>query len=99
IEAPPSTWLLHPIGLPSTTAAAYRLHVVPTGGVRFATGLFPAVGEPLAFEGDVASLRAAPYTVFGRFDLETVTDNERNVGLHVAVPRRFSERRADLAAW
>jgi hypothetical protein len=97
VEAPPSTWLLRPIG---ATKISYRLHVVSTRGARFATGLLPSRdGEPLAFEGDVTSLVLSPYTVFGRFDLSSVIDAERHVAVQIAVPHALAEREVDLRGW
>lgn len=97
IEAPPSTWLLRPVGL---TDGKYHLHVATKGATRFATGLFPAPsGEPLTFEGNVSDLRLAPYTAIGRFDLETVNDDARNLHLSVVVPKALSDRKELLLRW
>lgn len=97
LEAPASTWLLRPIGLARTS---YRLHVVPTGDVRFATGLYPARdGEALAFEGDISQLVLSPYTVFGHFDVESITNGDRKLGMDVVVPRAFGDRKAELRDW
>lgn len=93
-EAPPSTWLLRPIGHAS---GPYTLHVMPTAGVRFVTGLFPL--EEDTWTGDVGQLGLSPYTVLGRFGVELVRPDQHGAAIQVVVPRTLEASRAVLREW
>jgi hypothetical protein len=62
--APPSTWLLHPLGAPA--GRPYRFHVSAGGDASFVTGVFPTPdGAPNTYGADVSDLPQAPYSAFG----------------------------------
>jgi hypothetical protein len=64
IQAPPSTWLLHP--LRAGRGKSYRFHVTPAPGVVFATGVYVAPNAPSGtYEADIGDLEGAPYSAFG----------------------------------
>jgi hypothetical protein len=71
IQAPPSTWLLHPIG--ARRAGEYRFHVAMQPGVQLATGVRESPGNANSFGADIHDLDDAPYTVFGKLALGSIS--------------------------
>ena len=67
-QAPPSTWLLHP--LHATAGRDYRFTVRAPAGLGFVTGV-RRVGRD-AYGADVTQLRDSPYSAFGPLDVESV---------------------------
>ena len=65
-QAPPSTWLLHPLHV--KPGRDYRFTVSMPPGFTFATGLRRAGRD--AFGADVSELRDSPYSIFGAFPVE-----------------------------
>ena len=64
IEAPPSTYLLHPLRM--APGLLYRAHVTVPAGVAFVSGVPPAKGAPPnTIEADVRDLPMAPFSAFG----------------------------------
>lgn len=61
--APPSTWLLRPLG--EAEGTPYRLRVATAPGTSFVTGVFPAADSPGVYEADAADLPCAPFAAFG----------------------------------
>lgn len=68
IQAPPSTWLLHPLHAPA--GRDYRFSVAMPAGLRFVTGVH-RVGDE-AWGADVSQLRDSPYSAFGALAVETL---------------------------
>jgi len=68
IQAPPSTWLLHPLHAPP--GRDYRFAVTAPAGIRFVTGVHRVGAD--AFGADVSQLRDSPYSAFGPLDVETL---------------------------
>ncbi len=67
-QAPPSTWLLHPLRAPA--GRDYRFHVTVPAGVTFVTGVH-RVGRD-AYGADVAQLGDAPYSAFGPLAVQSL---------------------------
>ena len=67
-QAPPSTWLLHP--LHASPGRDYRFRVVTPPGLVFATGVHRAGGDE--YGADVTELKDAPYSAFGPLSVETI---------------------------
>ena len=67
-QAPPSTWLLHP--LHATPGRDYRFHVQSPAGLGFVTGVRRAGRD--GYGADVTQLRDAPYSAFGALEVESV---------------------------
>jgi hypothetical protein len=65
VQAPPSTWLLHP--LQPRAGRRYRFTVHTAAPTTFVTGV-QRVGD--GYEADVALLRDAPYSAFGPLVVE-----------------------------
>src|SRR4051794_37800479 len=61
IQAPPSTWLLHP--LHPGAGARYHFDVTTPPGITFVTGVRPA---KTGYQADASMLAQAPYSAFGR---------------------------------
>jgi hypothetical protein len=67
VVAPPSTWLIRPLGDGPITS--YRLHVTTARGEAFATGV-PSIGDELGtFRGSTGDLPLGPYSGFGRLHI------------------------------
>ncbi|MDB4945941.1 MAG: uncharacterized protein JWP97_5475 [Labilithrix sp.] len=93
IEAPPSTWLLYPLGAPS--GSTYRFHVTPAPGEAFVSGVFPVPDVADTYEGRLARPFDLPYAAFGPLRREIIA------GGHVEVargPGAFRDEAA-VAAW
>jgi hypothetical protein len=71
IQAPPSTWLVHPIGTHST--GEYRFRVTMPAGLQFATGVRESADGADWHGSDVHDLDDAPYSVFGQLTTAQVT--------------------------
>jgi len=67
-QAPPSTWLLHP--LHARPGRAYRFHVTTPPGIGFVTGVHRVARD--SYGADVTQLRDSPYSAFGPLSVETV---------------------------
>jgi hypothetical protein len=71
LEAPPSSWLVHPIF--ASRGQRYRLHVRLPKDVRFVSGIFrPLSGDPNTYEAEAVHLPIAPYSAFGKLRAETL---------------------------
>jgi hypothetical protein len=71
LEAPPSTWLLHPRIAPA--GVDYRLRVQTPEGTSFVTGTFPAReqgGLGLVYAASASEIAIAPYAAFGHLRQE-----------------------------
>src|SRR5205807_2807449 len=66
IQSPPSTWLLHPLHPPPGRDYRFRVR-----GATFASGVRRVA--PDTYGADVTTLADAPYSVFGRVTLETLS--------------------------
>lgn len=66
--APPATWLLHPAE--EVSGVPFRFHVQTSDDVAFVTGVFPAGGADSTYGADISDLPDAPYSAFGRLDVE-----------------------------
>lgn len=82
VEAPPSTWLLAPVGGRDDAKVSFVVHV-PEGSA-FVSG-FPE-GEGGARLTTVGQLRRSPYSAFG--PLEVVRVDDGDVTFSVALPRK-----------
>ncbi|MCU1278054.1 MAG: hypothetical protein JWM53_1600, partial [bacterium] len=67
-QAPPSTWLLHP--LHATAGRDYRFSVRAPAGIAFVSGVRRAGRD--GYGADVTQLRDAPYSAFGPLAVESV---------------------------
>ncbi len=66
LEAPPSTWLLHPTVAPPQMR--YRFRVRTPEALSFATGVFPTRSDDAQseiYEAEASTLGVSPYAVFG----------------------------------
>ena len=61
VEAPASTWLLHPTRAP--VGETFRVHVTTAEGVSFASGVDAVASD--TYEADVMGLAKGPYAIFG----------------------------------
>ncbi len=68
IEAPPESWLLHPIN--SAQRGTFRFHVTTPPGQSFASGVHLWPGAAGTYQADVLDLPDAPYSVFGALRIE-----------------------------
>ncbi len=66
-QAPPSTWLLHP--LHARAGADYRFHVAMPPGLAFVSGV--AKLGPDSYGADVTTLPDSPYSAFGPLAVES----------------------------
>ncbi len=82
VEAPPSTWLLAPVGGNPETQLSFDVHV-PEGTV-FVSGL--GADADGSRRTSVGALRRSPYSAFGPFEVISVV--ERDVTLSIALPRQ-----------
>ena len=64
VQAPPSSWLLRPLG--AVTGIPFRFHVTSAPGDAFATGVFPVAGLEDTYEGRTVEGFDLPYAAFGR---------------------------------
>jgi hypothetical protein len=67
-QAPPSTWLLHP--LHAKPGRDYRFSVATPSGIAFVSGVH-RVGQG-GYGADVTQLRDSPYSAFGPLDVQSV---------------------------
>ncbi|HEY2747257.1 MAG TPA: hypothetical protein VGL86_21695, partial [Polyangia bacterium] len=67
-QAPPSTWLLHPLHVPA--GREYRFRVVTPPGIAFVTGVRRAGRDE--YGADVSELEDSPYSAFGPLAVENV---------------------------
>jgi hypothetical protein len=67
IQAPPSTWLLHP--LQATPGRAYHFTVATPPGLTFVSGVHPS---ERGYAADVSTLSDAPYSAFGTLEVTRV---------------------------
>lgn len=81
VEAPPSTWLLSPVGGREDTKLAFVVHVPK--GTAFVSGL--ASDADGSRHTTVGALRRSPYSAFGPFDVVQI--EEPDVTLSIAFPR------------
>jgi predicted metalloprotease with PDZ domain len=65
IEAPPSTWLLRPLGGAGTPM---RFHVVSPPGNTFVAGVFPVAGAEDTYQALATDWFGLPYAAFGRIE-------------------------------
>lgn len=73
IQAPPATWLLHPLDA-QEPEQRFRFHVTIATGVSFATGVSRARdGSAATFEAPARDLGAPPYSLFGKLKVRRVT--------------------------
>ena len=94
VEAPPSTWLLAPIGGNDAKPLEFTVHM--PHGSAFVSGL-PAEGGGARLT-TVGALRSSPYSAFGPFDVVVV--DEPDVSLSIALPRKGRRIAQDLVvAW
>lgn len=76
--APPSTWLLRPLGAPGGQPYRFRLDPEPAGS--FVTGVYPAPdGAPNTYQADVSDLPAAPYSAFGAARVAVVRERGSDI--------------------
>jgi hypothetical protein len=67
-QAPPSTWLLHPLHAPA--GRDYRFVVTAPAGIGFVSGVHRVA--PAGYGADVTQLRDSPYSAFGPLDVQSV---------------------------
>jgi len=67
-QAPPSTWLLHP--LHARPGRAYRFAVTTPPGIGFVTGVHRVARD--TYGADVSQLRDSPYSAFGPLTVDTL---------------------------
>jgi hypothetical protein len=91
-QAPPSTWLLHPLNPPR--GVTYRFHVTAPGG--FASGVHRA-GD--AYEADANTLPDAPYAVFGPLRTRTLAVKGGTVELAFAPAPERTLTDEQIVAW
>lgn len=96
LEAPPSVWLLAPVG-PERTARV-RLRVRTSEGTRFATGLFPSREEAGAWDVSLHDLVRAPYSAFGPLRSRPVQVGDAQIDLALA-PGKLAVTDEQIAAW
>ena len=97
IQAPPSTFLLHPTD--AMEGRDYRFHVRTPAGLTFVSGVHLAPdGAADTYQADTGDLPEAPYSAFGPFTVEKI---ERLGGrVDLALPRgRRGLADADVRAW
>jgi hypothetical protein len=96
LQAPPTTWLLHPIG--PARDGLYRFHVSCPPGVRFVSGVARAPDGDDSYQAEVEYLDDAPYSAFG--SLHTWRQSIRGRTVEIAIadgPRALDD--AALRAW
>jgi hypothetical protein len=76
-QAPPSTWLLHPLHAPA--GRVYRFHVTTPPGIGFVTGVHRVARD--SYGADVTQLRDSPYSAFGPLAVETVRAGGASIDL------------------
>lgn len=96
IVAPPSTWLLRPVG--ETAPSPQRRLRFRVAGARFASGMLRAAHATDFFEASTSDVDAASFAVFGPFDEETVRSGTSELELAVA-PRGLAMTATDVRAW
>jgi hypothetical protein len=67
VQAPPPTWLLHPLRARSGRRYRFTVHMPP--GLAFVSGVMP---DGDGYAADVATLSDAPYSAFGPLALRTI---------------------------
>jgi hypothetical protein len=99
IVAPPSTWLLRPVGdAGETRAAADSLLRFRVAGTRFASGMPRSTSAPDFFEASTYEIDAASFAVFGPFHEETVRSGNSALQLAIA-PNGLEMAPTDVKAW
>jgi hypothetical protein len=100
--APPSTWLLHPVG--STEGGEIRLSVTTPPGITFVTGLARAPAVPAqggldpGYVAGIFDLPEAPYAAFGRLRVHRF--NQPGGSLDVAIaPGALGLADAPILRW
>ena len=63
LEAPPSSWLVHP--MTPASGAPFRFRVTTPPGLDFVSGSWPLAGSDGTYQGDVFDLNSSPYAAFG----------------------------------
>jgi hypothetical protein len=96
IVAPPSTWLLRPVG--ETATAADSLLRFRVAGTRFASGMARSTSAPDFFEASTSDIDAASFAVFGPFREETVRSGTSSLELAIA-PSGLEMAPSDVKAW
>jgi hypothetical protein len=99
IQAPPSTWLLHP--LHARPGRDYRFTVATPAAIAFVTGVRRAGrdGAREAYGADVTQLKDSPYSAFGPLAVETMRVAGAALDLaFVPSPGRAIDRAAIIAA-
>jgi hypothetical protein len=91
IQAPPSTWLLHPLHAPP--GRDYRVHVT---GAPFVSGVRRVA--PSSYGADVATLIDAPYSAFGPVSVETITMPGASIDVAFVPSSRTIKRAAVMKA-
>ena len=97
LEAPPSSWLLHP-SAPSS-GVEFRVHVRVPAGLQFVTGLSPLRGRIDAYGGDVADLPSTPYSGFGPFRLTPIAGSNAFVAVAPATNGGGDVSDGAVVAW
>jgi hypothetical protein len=96
IVAPPSTWLLRPVG--ETAASSESLLRFRVAGARFASGMARSTSAPDFFEASTSDIDAAGFAVFGPFREETVRSGDSALELAIA-PGGLEMTPSDVRAW
>jgi hypothetical protein len=92
--APPSSWLLRPLG--DSRGRRYRFEVATPPGTAFVTGVFPSPAG--GFEAGAGDLEDAPYSGFGPFETDTAAVAGGRIEIAIA-PGDRSVSRAAVRAW
>ncbi len=96
VIAPPSTWLLAPVGGPDEAELELTVHVPE--GHAFVSGLAPDPARGGARTTTLGALRRAPYSAFGPFDVVPIDAEDTRFTL--AIPARGRRPAPELlVAW
>ena len=93
-QAPPSTWLLHPLHAPP--GRDYRFDVTTPPGLRFVSGV-RRLG-PDSYGADVTTLKDSPYSAFGPLTVSSFTVGEAAVDVAFAPATRALSNAQIVAA-
>ena len=91
--SPPANWLLRPDKAPES--GSFRLHVAPTAGEHFVTGLSPVVGAEETYQASARSLDESSFAGFGPLRVSSDLGN----GVQIAVSPELALPDDLLARW
>lgn len=94
IQAPPTTWLLHPIS--ARRSGEYRFTVSTPNGVQFATGVREVPGVENQYGSEIEDLGDAPYSAFGKLDLARVSRSDGRIDVAFVPAQRTLSNEALL---